>query len=172
MPGKRIFDGYKGSGDNVPRNITHVRFHPSVVYMSGEALAWRPELREVELNNGLKEIEDFAFYKCISLHSINVPSTVTKIGDGAFEKCSSLRKIVLNDDLRLREIGVAAFRNCTYLQSINIQSTVAQIGGSAFRDCRSLKEVVLNEGLQKIGYRTFSMCAHHCKTSHFLLLSK
>ena len=79
---------YMGKGQTVPKDVARVRFHPSVVDIDSEAFRNCKHLREVMLNEGLREfaaqgltnIEGRAFYGCSTLQSINIPSTVTKIG--------------------------------------------------------------------------------------------
>ena len=146
-----LLDGYKGHED-VPKNVTHVRFHPSVVEVDDDAFEDRKQLIEVILNDGLKEIGDYAFNGC-ALQSINIPSTVTNIGMNSFSSCTGLRKVVLNDGLI--EIGTDAFTSCKTLESITIPSTVLEIGSEAFVQCENMREVELNEGLQTIGDRAF-----------------
>ena len=124
---------FEYSGQDVPKNVTHVRFHPSVVEVDIEAFYNCKSLRGVVLNDGLKGIGKSAFEDCSALQSTNIPSTVTKIGMNAFEYCSSLREIVLNEGLK--EIGSYAFRGCESLQSINIPSTVTKIDNAAFYEC-------------------------------------
>jgi len=150
-----ILDGYIGH-EEVPDNVTHVRFHQSVVEVNNEAFYFCKSLVEVVLNEGLREIGLGAFSNCTALQSISIPSTVTKIGTGAFNCCTELKEVVLNEGLR--EIGKNAFRNCTALQNITIPSTVTETGQYAFSYCTSLRDVVLNEGLQNIGSHMFQCC--------------
>ena len=142
--------------DVVPKNVTHVRFYPSVVKVRIEAFECRDKLREVILNDGLREIGRGAFQGCVALQSIELTSTVTEIGQSAFWSCTDLKKVVLNDGLR--EIGYRAFTNCKSLQRIVISSNVLEISAEAFWGCTDLREVVLNDGLKKIGYRAFANC--------------
>jgi len=104
-----VIDGYKGHGF-IPRDVTHVRFHPSVTKIRNGAFEERTELREVILNDDLREIGDGAFYGCSSLQSINIPSTITKIGYNTFSGCHSLNVVVLNEGLT--EIVDCAFQYC------------------------------------------------------------
>jgi len=148
---------YTNTGECVPRNVTHVRFRPSVSKIGKEgAFQECTELREVILNDGLREIGNSAFRECHSLKSITLPSSVTKIGDEAFRDCSSLKKVVLNEGIL--EIGDCAFDSCSSLQSITLPSTVTEIGSYAFDSCISLAEIVLNDGLKKIGDESFAHC--------------
>ena len=151
-----MLDGYIGHED-VPENVTHVRFHTSVTKIADCAFIGRSSLNAVVLNDGLREIGKSAFEYCTALQIINnIPSTVTKIGSFAFSECSSLNQIVLNEGLT--EIGVRAFINCTKLQSITIPSSVLEISPSTFRGCTNLQDVVLNDGIEKIAMNTFEGC--------------
>ena len=149
-----VIEGYKGH-EGVPYDVTHVRFHPSVVKVENQAFYDRSKLVEVVLNEGLREIGQSAF-RYTALQSINIPSTVTKIGNGAFYGCKLLQSI--NIPSTVEEIGEDSFYGCTSLQCIAIPSTVNEIGRCAFHDCSNLREVVLNEGLRKIGGSVFHSC--------------
>ena len=47
-------------------------------------------------NERLQKIGRYAFYNCISLSNITLPSTITEIGDNAFDNCTQLRGVVFN----------------------------------------------------------------------------
>jgi len=47
-------------------------------------------LTKVRLPEGLKEIGNYAFYRCTRLAEINIPNSVQKIGKLAFRGCESL----------------------------------------------------------------------------------
>ena len=132
---------YTEKGCVVPKNVTIVRFHLSVVEVDHSAFKKCIKLREVEFHEGLQKIGQYAFLTCTSLSSITLPSTVIDIGEEAFNNCRSLREVVLNE--RLQKIGRAAFFGCTSLSSITLPSTVTEIGRAAFSGCRSLSSIVL-----------------------------
>ena len=156
---------YTGGNQNVPKDVTHVRFHSSVVEVGDYHTGYNfqgytqfsscKSLEEVVLNEGLQKIGPFAFNGC-SLPCINLPSTVTEIGDSAFLGCDSLRNIVFNNGLK--KIGVYAFRYCRSLQSIILPSTLVQIGPYAFGECTRLRDVAIHEGIQKISSNAFDGC--------------
>ena len=77
--GDVLLAGYTGHGD-VPENITHVIFHPSVINTNNEVFKGCSQLRDVTLNEGLREIGEHAFHGCTSLERIILPSTVSDIG--------------------------------------------------------------------------------------------
>jgi len=113
-------------------------------------------LKEVVLNDGLREIGSNAFNNCTTLKSIAMPSSVTKIGDHAFGYCSSLREVVLNEGLE--KIRRNVFQSCKSLQSITIPSTVDDIGVSACNECYNLRTIVLKEGIKRIKEYVFRKC--------------
>lgn len=144
--------------EDVPKDVTHVQFHPKTFDTDVYAFMERTKLREVVLNEGLQVINNGTFEYCTSLTSIAFPSTVTEVRDGAFEYCSNLRDVVLNEGLQ--KIGRSTFKDCQSLESIKLPSTVTDLGHRyAFCMCINLKEVVLNEGLLKIPPHTFNSCS-------------
>ena len=149
------YTGKKGCA--VPKNVTIVRFHPTVTEIGNYAFYDCNNLREVTFNDGVQKISGNAFYNCSSLSRIILPSTVTEIGIGAFHNCSNLREVMLNEVLQ--KIGSYAFNSCTSLPRVTCPSTVTEIEHYAFAYCNILREVVLNEGLQKIGVGAFYGCS-------------
>ena len=100
------------------------------------------------------------FYKCTSLTSIAIPSSVTFVVGSAFEGCTSLTSVTFGEGSQLESIGYATFYNCTSLTSIVIPSSVTSVGSSAFSNCTSLRSVTFGEGsqLESIGSDAFSNC--------------
>jgi len=66
-------------------------------------------------NEGLQKIGRCAFYKCTSLGSISVPSTITDIRGCAFKGCESLQEVILHQGTR--KIGEDVFEDC---QSVEV----------------------------------------------------
>ena len=147
---------YTGKGCVVPKDVTIVRFHPSVAEVEEEAFSSCKQLREVVFNERLQKVGMSAFYECTSLSSIELPSTVTEVESGAFNFCNNLSEVVFNEGLQ--KIGWYAFCECSSLSSIKLPSTVTEIGNCAFGGCSNLSKVILNEGLQKIGEYAFQDC--------------
>jgi len=72
---------------------------------------------------------------------------VTRIGDYAFYKCSTLTTITIPSTVT--DIGYRAFEGCSALTNITIPNNVKSIGGDAFSDCPSLKNVRISIGYKK-----------------------
>ena len=147
---------YTGKGCVVRKDVTIVRFHPSVVEVESHAFHDCKQLREVVFHEGLEKIGWYAFHGCASLSSIVLPSTVTAIGYAAFAHCNNVREVILNDGLQ--KIGCSAFHSCISLPSIAFPSTVTEIGGYAFYNCNNLRVVVLHGVPREIAKNAFGNC--------------
>lgn len=90
------------------------------------------EFTEVALPSCLERIDEFAFYGCKNLTTINLSDSIRYIGDNAFYGCSSLKNI--HWPLRLTTIGSRAFRQ-TALETISLPEGVTSVGDGAFSDC-------------------------------------
>ena len=112
-------------------------------------------LENVELPEGLKEIENSAF-ACTQLRHINFPSSLLFISTTAFEKCP-LKEVIFPE--RLEVIGPWAFQHCTMLEKVTIRSNkTLLVARRAFYDCPSLRHVQLNEGTHHFHGTAFSEC--------------
>ena len=108
------------------------------------------------IRKGAKVIGKNAFFKCISLTSINIPDSVTSIGDCAFNACESLTNINIPNSVT--SIGAGAFNACESLTNINIPNSVTSIGAGAFRGCISLANINIPDGVTSIGDWAFNAC--------------
>ena len=102
-------------------------------------------------------IGEYTFYKCGSLKSIKLPSSVTGIGLGAFTYCSSL--ISVNIPSSVTRIGSSAFEGCSSLTSVNIPSSVTRIESSVFSYCSSLTSVNIPSSVTLIREYVFEDCS-------------
>ena len=80
----------------------------------------------------LRTIGTDAFYRCLSLASVQLGDALVSLGDSAFNTCSSLSEIALPGTLTT--IGRKAFFR-TVLTGITLGSGVSSIGESAFGEC-------------------------------------
>ena len=108
------------------------------------------------IRKGAKVIGKGAFFKCISLTSINIPGSVTSIGEFAFLNCNSLTSIKIPEGVAT--IGGAAFRNCNSLPSVIIPKTVTTIGKFAFADCNTLVNIIIPNSVVNIERGVFFNC--------------
>ena len=66
--------------------------------------------------NSVTSIDQYAFYNCTSLTSVEIPNSVTSIGNGAFYNCTGLTSVEIPNSVT--SIGYDAFSNCTGLTSV------------------------------------------------------
>ncbi len=122
------------------------------------------DLNEVWSESGGKGIHyqvtsigEFAFYHCIGLTSVAIPSSVTSIGVEAFYECKGLTSLELPSSLT--SIDRSAFYGCVGLTSINLPSKLKSIGSNAFGGCTGLTSVVIPSSVTKITSYAFSACS-------------
>ena len=106
----------------------------------------------IELNEGLEEIQDYAF-EDRSIKRITFPHSLRRIGKYAFTFCSHLEEVVFNEGLE--SIGRGAFSR-TGLRKAILPKSLRIIDEKTFEFCSHLKEIVFNEGLESIGKHAFS----------------
>jgi hypothetical protein len=133
-------------GEDVPRDVIHVRVHPSVKAIRAKAFVSRSRLISVEFRDGLEVIEEEAFYVCSSLREILFPPSVRAIKANAFRGCEGLTTVILNDGLE--EIGTHAFAHSA-LVSIVIPPAVKEIDETAFGECSDLTSVKFCDEIEK-----------------------
>lgn len=63
-------------------------------------------------------IRDWAFYNCIRLTEVSIPSSITLIGEGAFYNCIGLTEITIPENVT--SIEKSAFQGCILLNEITI----------------------------------------------------
>lgn len=96
-------------------------------------------LKSVSIPSSVKNIGGNAFYGCKNLKEIKLPATMKTIGRFAFGNCTSLTRILIPKQLKILEQGV--FYNCTSLTKIKIPRNLTHITSDAFSDCSSLKKI-------------------------------
>jgi len=104
---------------------------------------------------GVKGIEDDAFYGIKKLEKIEIPETVKYIGEDAFRNCSKLKSVVING---AENIEKGAFRNCSKLESISFGDGVKNVGPEVCKNCSKLKSVYLGKDVEVIRYAAFLHC--------------
>ena len=166
------YNGYKTSSNNscAPwcekiQNITRLIVEDGVTTLGDNILyysysdsnndfhSFHPNLREVELPEGLSCIGARAFCDSPDLTEVKIPNTVTKIKEYAFSGCTGLTEIELPP--QLEEVDGGLFSRCSELKEITIPSSVKTIGARAFEYCTKLESVTLSEGLREIEYQAF-----------------
>ena len=77
-------------------------------------------------------IDSYSFFTNITLTSVTIPGTVTKIGEGAFEYCNSLTSVIISEGVK--SIGHQAFYGSTNLSDITIPKSVTWCDDNVFEE--------------------------------------
>ena len=96
-------------------------FPDGLVYINNVCYKYKgnmPENTKIDIKDGTKSINPYAFEDCTGLTSVTIPNSVTKIGNSAFYGCSGLTNVIIGSSVRL--IGEQAFYGDKALESIYI----------------------------------------------------
>jgi hypothetical protein len=121
------------------------------------AFSHNVELTKVTLGNGLKNIGDCAFLRCLSLAEIIIPNSVTRIGEVSFfaagrrDGDSEVFKVTFGTGLQT--IGAEAFRYSEIVE-LNLPSSLSKIEERAFAD-NKIQKIIFGSGLQIIRPEAF-----------------
>ena len=100
-----------------------------------------PGVKNAIVPDGVKVIDEGAFYGCCKLMDIVFPEGLQVISRDAFTWCSSLEAVAFPSGLR--SIGDYAFNVCQGLSSVEIPATVTNIGDNVFSGCTGLAAVTI-----------------------------
>lgn len=131
---------------------------------------------------GITKIKDRAFYKNLTITSIEFPNSITEMGDYVCaENDKILTSVVLPENAQFTripnyfvywcqaitnmvipntytEIGKAAFSTCTKLSSITLSNALTKIGDFCFNGCNNLRDITLPDSLTTLGTQAFNSC--------------
>ena len=128
--------------------ITEVVIESGVEKIGGNAFRDHISITTVTLSETLTKIGHHAFFKTDIAH-ISIPNSVKQIEYCAFEGCSKLENIAIPDSVT--DLGGRTFYACTTLESASIGSGISALSDAIFYGCTALKTVILSAGLTSIG---------------------
>lgn len=101
----------------------------------------------ITFDDEVNQIGMSSFYRCPTLKSIILPSTVTFIDENAFGECPALESF---SAIGCERIGKKAFYGCKSLTDITF-SDVQYVEQHAFAECKSLKSITFDQPLVEWG---------------------
>ena len=129
-----------GEGAVVPRDVVRVRIDPSVLVVPIRAFEFNYKLQEVELHDGLREIDLRAFLYCTALNKVQLSDEVESIGNYAFQCCNFTK---FRSPPLITTIPGGMLSGCKNMFSLEVSETIMQVDYNAFGDCHSLRNVAL-----------------------------
>lgn len=121
-----------------------------------KAFMYADKLTEINLPEGVRVIEEWAFAKCFSADKIVLRDGLELIGDHAFLKCRGAKEIVIPKTCKLVE--VSAFYQCNSAESIEIAEGVETLKKGAFEECAALKRVTVPHSVKTMEPYIFYNC--------------
>ena len=137
----RVWFVYNSGIIQVPQHVRHVRIDPIIVQQIPDgAFAFCQRLEIVDLYEGLKEIESFAFRQCVSISVMTVPKSTTKVGDYAFDGCKQLLGTKPANESKAPAEGARSFDHKTQVLSLpaNIFDDIDLDDSEFLSDCSSM----------------------------------
>ncbi len=130
---------YTGTIDEWASKITFGGESANPLYYAKHLYINDQEVTEVNLTTATK-INNYAFFNCSSLTSINIPNSVESIGGSVFDGCCNLKNVTIGNGVT--SIGIYAFVNCGNLASVTMENSVESIGNWVFCNCSSLTNII------------------------------
>ena len=103
---------------------------PQGTEIIGKRAVLRAKMERAILPEGVRIIEDEAFYNCDRLKAVQLPGSLRVIGYSAFSSCHHLRWMMIPDGVE--EIDGWAFWSCEELNRLRIPGSVKRIGQNLF----------------------------------------
>ena len=101
--------------------------------------AFLAQITQIEIEDGVTSIGNWAFYNCSELISVTIPVSMMRIGEFAFLVCESLASVTIPNGVN--SIEAYAFAVCNALVSVTVPSSVTDIGKYAFYSCSKLTSI-------------------------------
>ena len=126
---------------------------PSTLNEVGKGALQNTDITNLSLPEGLKVIDDNAFYNCELLSEVTLSSTLQEIGESAFEGDISLYNIEIPSGVN--EIKDNAFKGCIDLETVVFNNGLKTIGNWSFAECPRLSLPSFPNSLEEIGDNAF-----------------
>lgn len=97
-------------------------------------------VEDLVVPEGVKKIENYAFYCCTALKTVTIPDSVETIGDYAFAFCKGMTDLELGENVTA--IGDFAFDSCEVLANITSYDNIVKVGTEAIHDTPYFKSLM------------------------------
>ena len=138
-------------------SLNHLEFTSPDVSVIDQYAFYKSGIKQIELPEKLKRIENYAFAECNALEGeLLLPQELEHIGQYAFYKDTSLTGNLLIPESVIT-IGASAFENCKRMTgNLQLGSNVESIGSSAFDSTGFGGRIILPESVRQLGSYSFS----------------
>lgn len=123
-------------------------------------------LEDLEIPEGTKMINSYAFINCRSLKHVKIPGSVKIIGKMVFQDCQELETVEFSEGLISMQYSV--FGRCYKLKEVAFPDSLETMGSdpdaieklisNVFYSCKELEKVTLGKGLRNFEFCLCSSC--------------
>lgn len=146
-------DNTKGEGNGVLNTIV---WNGAPEIIREKAFMYADKLKEIDLPEGVRIIEEWAFAKCLAADKIILRNGLERIGDHAFLKCHNAKEIVIPSTCKV--IDASAFYQCVSAESIQISEGVETLKKGAFEECSALTQIIIPDSVTTMEPYIFYNC--------------
>ena len=112
-------------------------------------------LETITLPNTITDMSS-AFWTCVRLKSVTIPTSMTSVPGNCFRNCRGLESLLLPHGLT--NISAAAFQECVSLQYVTLPDTLTSLGSYGFAANTNLKSITIPGSVTMIDHNTFNGC--------------
>ena len=143
--------------------IPHIFKNQKITKIGQDALANLSNLKKVDIEEGIEEIEKYAFSNNTNLEEISLPSTLKKVHNSSFEYCEKIKYNEKENGLYLGNESnnylVLVKAKQLDIETINVENETRIILDYAFENCTNLKNIKMNDDIIHIGEYAFFECS-------------
>lgn len=129
----------------------------TVTEITSKAFYRNPNIKELNVPESVKTIDDYAFGHCDQLQYVSLSNQLKHLGEGAFYGCENIEKVKF-DKLQTLQIKDYTFYGCKKLKAIERCTPFDTIGAFAFANCTSLEGTLDLSYVKKLGEKAFYNC--------------
>lgn len=129
---------------------------PSTVTDIGTYAFAFTNITNFKATENLESIEEYAFYHCDELTTVDLGSNIMILGADSFLGCNKLKEIYIPDSVTI--IGEYIFSGCSALQTVRMSPNVDYIPSHAFYNCTKLSEFIWDTESKLVGRLAFGNC--------------
>ena len=120
-------------------------------------------IKSIVIPEGVKIIDEAAFWGCKRLEKINIPNSITRIGPDVFNNCTALKYNKYKNGEYLGNSNNSYLVLCDVIDikasKFEIHAETRLIGDEAFGLCASLTSLTLPKGISYIAMEAFNGCS-------------
>lgn len=143
----------------VDEHNPYINIYDSVIYTKDGTKVLRchqSRTGKVVIRDGVKFIDNSAFFGCKQISSVVMPDSVIRIGDSAFSNCENLKYVRYSNNVDY--IPSSCFSGCRNLETFDYNGHLKLIRSGAFSYCMKLNTIFNLEHCSLIDDLAFNQC--------------